>query len=100
MANFNISNNQFHDGSSMFGQYSEYNFNWDKLKHDVVELDDKLSSSDSLKPAVTELSAVIEKKEPGGVKQIITKYGAEFTTATFAGLATEAVKALVKVFLL
>lgn len=99
MANFNINNNQFYGESTVFGQYNEYNLNWNDLERDAEELFNKLDETDSLKPAVSELKTAVKGKKGQSIKKVIAKYAADFSTATFASLASEGLKTLIKISL-
>ncbi len=100
MARFNISGNNFYKGSSLFGQYNEYNFNWSELESEVNTLRTKTAGDATLSPAVTELHAAISSKKEHSVVQAIQQYASTFSSATFANLASAGILALVKSFLL
>lgn len=99
MAQFNIHENHFASGSTMFGEYKEYNFNWSELEYEASVLKDKVAMDATLAPAVTELQTAVKSKEGHRVKQIVGQYAAAFSSATFANLASAGILALVKAFL-
>lgn len=99
MAQFNISGNYITNGSKIIEHYNEYNFNWDKLEQEAGALKDKAATDTALTPAVSELQTAIKNKETNSVRQTIRQYAAEFSSATFANLASAGILALVKAFL-
>lgn len=88
MAYINIQGNTFHRGSNVFGQYIENNFGWDDAAKELSEIQEKLDDIDPLKHAVEELGTAIREQNPQRTKQTLTKYIADFTSATFANLAS------------
>lgn len=88
MAYINIQGNTFHHGSSVFGQYTENNYGWNDAAKELSEIQEKLDDIGSLKQAVEELGAMIREQNTQRTKQTLTKYIADFTSATFANLAS------------
>lgn len=99
MATFNISGNHFYDDAQMFGQYNEYNMNWDSLETELNEIKSKLDDTPSLKQAIAELESVVRHREKRKIGQTVAKYAAAFSTTTFANLASEGLKAFVMTFM-
>lgn len=88
MAYSNIQGNTFHRGSSVFGQYTENNYGWNDAAKELSEIKEKLDDIDPLKHAVEELGTAIREQHTQRTKQTLTKYIADFTSATFANLAS------------
>lgn len=99
MAPVYIHGNDFYDNSHMFEQYNEYSFIWSGLERDTAVLKAKLGEGDVLKPAVAELETAIKSKQKRNIGQTVAKYAAQFSTSTFANLASAGILALVKMFL-
>ena len=88
MSNFSIQDNKFESGSSVINQYTENNFGWGNVAIELKELSGQLNTTDSLKQALEELEAAVAEKDENKTKKTIKKYIADFTTATFANLAS------------
>lgn len=88
MAYINIQGNTFHRGSSVFGQYTENNYGWNDAAKELSEIQEKLDDIGALKQAVEELGTAIREQSTQRTKQMLTKYIADFTSATFANLAS------------
>lgn len=88
MAYINIQGNTFHRGSSVFGQYTENNYGWDDAAKELSEIQEKLDDVGSLRQAIDELGVVIRKQSTQGTQLALRKYIADFTSATFANLAS------------
>lgn len=88
MANINIQGNTFQRGSSVFGQYTENNFGWADAAKELSEIKEKLDDVGSLRQAIDELGVVIRKQSTQGTQLALRKYIADFTSATFANLAS------------
>ncbi len=99
MTNFTISGNNLYDEASIIKNYNEYNFNWDELDHEVASLKNETAADTTLAPAVTELQTAIKSKNKNSVRQAVNQYVTEFSSATFANLASAGILALVKAFL-
>lgn len=96
MANFFIGDNNFFDQATMFGSYNEYNFNWSALQNEAAVLKNKVSDSDPIKPAVTELESAISSRNKESVSSVIAKYAGAFASSTFANMASAGLIALIK----
>ena len=88
MAYINIQGNTFHRGSSVFGQYTENNYGWADAAKELSEIKEKMDDVNTLKHAVEELGTAIREQSTQRTKQTLTKYIADFTSATFANLAS------------
>lgn len=88
MANINIQGNTFQRGSSVFGQYTENNFGWADAAKELSEIKEKLDDVGSLRKAIDELGVAIREQSTQGTKRAVRKYIADFTSATFANLAS------------
>lgn len=88
MAYINIQGNTFHRGSSVFGQYTENNYGWDDAAKELSEIQEKLDDVGSLRQAIDELGVAIRKQSTQETQLTIRKYITDFTSATFANLAS------------
>lgn len=99
MAYINIQGNTFQKGSSVFGQYTENNFGWGDAVKELSELHVKLDDIGSLKQAVEELQAAVKEQNKSKTQLAIKKYIADFTSATFANLASAGLMQFLGVFI-
>lgn len=103
MANINIISNNISGGSTIFGSYTDTttiynNFDWPALQSEAAALSCKVNSNESLKPAVTELEGAISSRDKENIGSVVKKYAAEFSTSTFANMASAGLLALIRVF--
>lgn len=88
MANINIQGNTFQNGSKVFGQYTENNLGWADTAKELSEIKEKLDDVGSLRQAIDELGVAIREQSTQGTQLTVRKYIADFTSATFANLAS------------
>lgn len=93
MAIFQIHDNQITNGS-VIGTQNIYeapqNINWEEIEREVNEIVHKLSLSDKLHPAVSELQKAAKHRRWDGFKEVAKKFATDFSSAAFANLASGA----------
>lgn len=106
MGNVNIIGNNVSGGSTLIEKYTNapqtttiYNkFDWSALQSEAAILRSSIKGSDPLKPAVTELEGAISSRDKETIGSVVKKYAAEFSTSTFANVASAGLLALIRVF--
>lgn len=99
MININFEANSVQAGGTGIGCVNEYNISWPNLEQEFATLKRKTAKENpKLVPAVEELETAVKGEDKSGIRKVIEKYAAAFSSATFANLASAGILELIKIF--
>ena len=99
MAVINVQGCTFSNHSSTVGQINEYNnCGWEDIETELTALHAKLGDQKSLRQAVEDLTTAVRAQNKTDVKKTISTYIRDFTSGTFAGLASATLLNFIKSF--
>lgn len=99
MAVINIEKNKFYDRSSVIQEYKEYGnlseHDWVRFEAELAKIRSALYQDNRLRPAVVELETAVKRRSMDSVKRVAKQFALDFASATFAGVASKALLALI-----
>ena len=101
MAIVHIHDNTFYDHASVFGSFTENHYGWSEAAKELDELSAKLDQVEATtQQALTDLRDAVSERDISKTNGWVKKYFADFTTSTFANIASSGLMLFLRSFLL